>query len=46
MPVVTSLVGASAAPNQAPAVSPQIMPIVCRRRRRGASSVAGAGLVK
>ena len=40
MPSVTSLVGASAAPSQAPAANPDRMPTRCRRARRaGASSV-------
>ena len=40
MPSVTSLVGASAAPSQAPAVTPDSTPSACSRERRAASTPA------
>src|SRR5260370_28773857 len=46
MPSDTILVGASAAPSQAPAVTPLSTPTRCRRCRRGAAtgSIAGPGV--
>src|SRR6266852_1439004 len=41
-PRATILVGASAAPSQAPAAKPLTTPASCRRRRRAASSATGA----
>ena len=41
-PSATSLVGASAAPSHAPAVSPQNIPSACSVRTRAASKGAGA----
>src|SRR5438876_313868 len=48
-PSVTSLVGASAAPSQAPAVSPEKIPRSCREREREESveaAVGGADIVR
>jgi len=41
-PIVTSFVGASAAPSQAPAVSPERMPRSCREREREERFVSSA----
>ena len=38
MPMLTSFVGASAAPSQAPALKPERIPMICNWRRRLASS--------
>src|SRR2546429_8873895 len=42
-PSTTILVGASAAPSQAPAVKPLATPASCRPRRRAGSRAAGGG---
>ena len=47
MPTVTSLVGASAAPSQAPAPKPQSMPSDCSvRKRAGATVRRGDGVLR